>query len=92
MKLFNERYQWIFDNCEKLQRAVVALDYSKRNRAWNEDSTYRMALEEVHDLAFSFLMVVMGEHIPTTLWSVDDYSKLYGVITSTDEIIISSDD
>ena len=45
---------------------------------------YKRADEQVHDLAFSFLMVAMGESIPKTLWSADDYSVLYGLIMDAD--------
>lgn len=93
MKLHDKRYQWIYDNCEKLQRALTALDYCKANRfSGYDEKVFRKADDEVHDLAFSFLMVAMGEHIPKTLWSVDDYSVLYGIINDAEEIEITHDD
>lgn len=80
MKLNNESLQWIYDHLSDLKQAVVTLDFARAHRTPLEDITRRRADEAVHDLAFSFLMVAMGEHIPKTLWSIDDYSILYGLI------------
>ena len=45
----------------------------------------------MHDLAFSFLMVAMGEHIPKSLWSVGDYSDLYTLIDNAEELDVTDD-
>lgn len=85
MKLKSKELQWIYDNIDRFKQAVVALDFA---RAWNvptDDVIRNRADEQVHDLAFSFLMVAMGENIPKTLWSVDDYSMLYGNIMDAKE-------
>ena len=92
MKLHDKQYQWIYENCERLQRAITVLDYCKENRfSGYDEKVFRKADDEAHDLEFSFLMVAMGEHIPKTLWSVDDYSVLYGVITDADDLEITHD-
>lgn len=93
MTLHDKRYQWIYDNCERLQRAITVLDYCKENRfSGYDEKVFRKSDDEVHDLAFSFLMVAMGEHIPKTLWSVNDYSVLYGLLTDSEEIEITHGD
>ena len=82
MKLNDEGYQWIFDNIDRFKQALVTADFCKEWRLRSADSkTFILADEQIHDLAFSFLMVAMGEHIPKTLWSAGDYSVLYGIIS-----------
>lgn len=94
MILRNRKYQWLYDKCEELQRAITTVDYCKSIRASGyDDKTFRKADSEVHDLAFSFLMIAMGEHIPNTLWSVNDYSVLYGILDDhRDELEIRDDE
>ena len=96
MKLQNESLQWIYDNCERMQRAVVALDYCKSSGVRRmENKLYDKVDNEVCDLALSFLWLAIGEAIPKTLWSVDDYSELYGIITQAHDdgqINLSNDD
>lgn len=90
MKLNDERYQWIYDNIDELKQAVVVADFCKQNRTLGEE-TYRKADSLMHDLAFSFLMVAMGEHIPKSLWSVGDYSDLYTLIDNAEELDVTDD-
>lgn len=81
MKLYDERYQWIYDNIEHFKRALVTVDFCKQHRVSGyEDRTFNKADDILHSLALSFLMVAMGEHIPKCMWTVDDFSKLYGVL------------
>lgn len=89
MKLNDERYQWIYDNVDRLKQAVVVADFCKHSRTI--DDTFRNADEILHDLSFSFLMVAMGEHIPKSLWSVGDYSVLYGLLDDAEELDIRDD-
>lgn len=84
MKLNDNSLQWIYDNIDRYKEAVVALDFAKKCRCNHDDTVYKRADKQVHDLAFSFLMVAMGESIPKTLWSADDYSVLYGLIMNGD--------
>lgn len=88
MKLHDKRLQWIYDNTDMLQRAVVACDFCKQYRTYG-DETYQKADSLMHDLAFSFLMVAMGEHIPKSLWSVGDYSDLYTLIDNAEELDVT---
>lgn len=88
MKLNDDRYQWIYDNIDELKQAVVVCDFCKQNRTLGEE-TYRKADSLMHDLAFSFLMVAMGEHIPKSLWSVSDYSDLYTLIDNAEELDVT---
>lgn len=88
MKLHDKRLQWIYDHTDILQRAVVVADFCKQNRTLGEE-TYRKADSLMHDLAFSFLMVAMGEHIPKSLWSVSDYSDLYTLIDNAEELDVT---
>lgn len=90
MKLHDKRLQWIYDHTDMLQRAVVAVDFCKQNRTLGEE-TFRKADSLMHDLAFSFLMVAMGEHIPKSLWSVGDYSDLYTLIDNAEELDVTDD-
>lgn len=87
MKLKNERLQWIYENADELKKAAVALDFCME--CGTSDGTYKIADSRLHDLAFSFLMVAMGEHIPKSLWTVDDYSVLYGIIDDSDELDVA---
>ena len=81
MKLNDKQYQWIYDNIDRFKQALVTADFCKAWRLSGMDSkAFQLADDQIHDLAFSFLMVAMGEHIPKSLWSVDDYSVLYGVL------------
>lgn len=81
MKLYDERYQWIYDNIEHFKRALVTVDFCKQHRVSGyEDRAFNKADDILHSLAFSFLMVAMGEHIPKCMWTVDDFSELYGVL------------
>lgn len=87
MKLNDERLQWIYDNADSLKEAAVVCDFCKQHRTL--DDTSRKADGLLHDLSFSFLMVAMGEHIPKSLWSVSDYSVLYGILDDAKELDIS---
>lgn len=81
MKLYDERYQWIYDNIEHFKRALVTVDFCRQHRVSGyEDKTFNKADDILHSLALSFLMVAMGEHIPKCMWTVDDFSELYGVL------------
>lgn len=90
MKLHDKRLQWIYDHTDMLQRAVVVVDFCKQHKAYGE-ATYQSADSLMHDLAFSFLMVAMGEHIPKSLWSVGDYSDLYTLIDNAEELDVTDD-
>lgn len=92
MKVHDQRMQWIIDRTDEFKEAVVAADYIKERRAAPGGTAMTdRALREAKDLAFSFLLVLMGEHIPTTLWSVDDYSVFYGLIFDSEELDITED-
>jgi hypothetical protein len=73
-----------------LQRAVVVVDFCKQHRE-GRDVSYEKAKSMMHDLAFSFLMIAMGEHIPKSLWSVGDYSDLYTLIDNAEELDVTDD-
>lgn len=88
MKLHDKRLQWIYDHTDMLQRAVVTVDFCKQYKAYG-DETYQRADSLMHDLAFSFLMVAMGEHIPKSLWSVGDCSDLYTLIDNAEELDVT---
>lgn len=80
MKLNDKRYQWLYDKCNDMKRLIVTLDYLKERHIGYSDETFRKVSDTSHHLALSFLLVIMGEHIPKSLWSVNDYSELYGII------------
>lgn len=90
MKLHDKRLQWIYDHTDMLQRAVAVVDFCKQHRTYS-DETFQRADSLMHDLAFSFLMVAMGEHIPESLWSVSDYSVLYGILDDAEELDMRDD-
>lgn len=92
MKLHDKRYQWMYDHCNELKRALVTMDYLKQQNIGYSNEGYKKASDKAHHLAFSFLMVIMGEHIPKSLWSVNDYSVLYGILDDhKDELEIMND-
>ena len=92
MKLNNNNLQWIYDHVDDFKRALVALDYVKQLKVPFDDRVKKSADEAVHDYAFSFLMMAMGEHPPKTLWSANDYSILYRTIMDANEDIEITDD
>ncbi len=80
-KLHDESLQWILDHIDDFKQAVAVLDFCKHHRiSGYEDKTFNRADDIVHSLAFSFLMVAMGENIPKEMWAVDDFSELYTVL------------
>lgn len=87
MKLNDDKLQWIYDKADQLKQAAVVCDFCRQNKTM--DDTFQKANDMLHDLSFSFLMLSMGEHIPKTFWSVDDFSVLYGILTNTEELEIS---
>lgn len=80
MQLHKKEYQWIYDKCNEMQRALVTMDWCKQNGYGYSNEVCRKAEERVHHLALSFLLVAMGENIPKALWTVSDYSELYGLL------------
>ena len=89
MKFKRKEYQYAFDLCSELQRQIVALDVGSERR---RDTPDLLKIDEkCHDLAFTLLLVFMGEHIPKTLWSCNDYSVLYGIIFDNEELDITED-
>ena len=85
MKLNNENLNWIYQHLNELERTLVALDYS-REHLYTFRESYNYADKKLHDLIFSFLMIAMGDSVPRTLWSVEDYSVLYGLIDENRDI------
>lgn len=84
MKLYDERLQWIYDQLDEFKSALVTVDFCKAHRiSGYEDKSFNRADDIVHSLALSFLLVAMGEHIPKDMWTVDDFSRLYGVLDET---------
>lgn len=79
MKLNDEGLNWIYQNIDKFKQAVIALDYCRNNHLVRTEAE-EQADEQIHCLALSFLLVAMGEHIPKSLWQVDDFSVLYGIL------------
>lgn len=93
MKLHDKRYQWIYDKCNELKRVLVTLDYLKQHREVCAGSeAYTKTSDKAHHIALSFLMVIMGEHIPKSLWTVNDYSVLYGIIDDKKDELELMDD
>lgn len=92
----DERSQWILDNLERFQKVIIARDYLIENGMRCPGNinrgAYELADQEAHNLALSFLLVLMGEHIPVKLWSVGDYSELYGVIFDEEDNLDLCDD
>ena len=93
MKLHDKRYQWMYDQCNDLKRALVTWDYLKQSGFGYSNEAYKKVSDTVHHKALSLLMVAMGEQIPKSLWSVNDYSVLYGIIDDNkDELDLRGDD
>lgn len=93
MKLNDERYQWMYDQCNDLKRALVTWDYLKQRGFGYSNDAYKKVSDTVHHKALSLLMVAMGEQIPKSLWSVNDYSVLYGILDDNkDELDLRGDD
>ena len=83
MKLNDKRYQWMYDQCNDLKRALVTWDYLKQCGFIYSNEAYKKVSDTVHHKALSLLMVAMGEQIPKSLWSVNDYSVLLGLLMIT---------
>ena len=93
MKLHEKRYQWMYDKCNEMKRLLVTLDYLRQHREICAGSeAFTKTNDKIHHLAFSFLMVIMGEHIPKSLWTVNDYSELYTIIDENKDNLDLMDD
>lgn len=78
-KLNDESLNWIYQHLDELEQKLIVCDFARAHRrAYPQPCSF--VEDRLHDLIFSFLMVMMGENIPKTLWSVTDYSVLYGLI------------
>lgn len=91
MKLNSENLNWIYQHLDELERVLVANDYAREHRMECPEAC-KHSNDRLHDLIFSFLMIIMGESIPRTLWSVPDYSVLFGLIDENRDLIELSDD
>lgn len=79
MKLKDERLDWMYQQTNEFKKNLVALDYLRVHKRL--DSTLLRNIEDnLMSMALSFLMVGMGCNIPKILWTVDDFSVLYGVL------------
>lgn len=93
MKFYSDELKWIYDHVDDLKRIVMYLDVSIEHffmRGENERQ-YRELDKKAHDLAFTFLMLLMGENIPKSLWSVGDYSEMYGLIMGCNDLEVTND-
>lgn len=79
MKLNDESLNWMYQQTNEFKKALATLDYLRVHKRLD-----RTLLENISDnilsMALSFLMVSMGDHVPKELYTVDDFSVLYGVI------------
>ena len=79
MKLNDESLNWMYQQTNEFKKALATLDYLRVHKRLD-----RTLLENISDnilsMALSFLMVAMGDHVPKELYTVDDFSVLYGVI------------
>ena len=75
----DERLKWIVNQLENIKRAAMVQDFC-RDYCMLGEKPAEKANDLLCDFGLSILMVAMGEHIPKTLWSVDDYSELYTIL------------
>lgn len=78
-----ERINWILDNLDTFKDLLIT---QKTLRKVN--GTIREITDLINNYAFSFLMVIMGEHIPSGLWSMEDYSRLCDFIFEEENELI----
>lgn len=90
MTLHDNRLQWVFDQCEKLQQDVCTLDLIKQNLQLLPN-TYEKIDEMTHNTALSILLVLMGERIPKNYFTVNDYVELYEAIACNDKLDLIDD-
>lgn len=90
MKLNNRNMQFIFEVAEEIQKAAISVDYLQKRRV-SSDELYRIG-NHIEDLAFSVLMVAMGEHVPKSLWTVKDYADLYTILDDAKDDLEIHDD
>lgn len=90
MKLNSKSMNYICEIAEEIQKASIAADYLQKRRE-NSDVAYRVS-EHIENMAFSILMVAMGEHVPKSIWSVKDYADLYTLLDDAKEDLEIHDD
>ena len=79
MKLKNDNLDWIYQQTNEFKEALISLDYLMVHKRL--DSTLINNIRDnVMSMALSFLMIAMGDNVPKSLWQVDDFSALYGVL------------
>ena len=77
----DDKLKWIIDHLDEFEqylqakRVMIASGIS----SW-DDKTADLINEHLHNMAFTFLLLIMGEHIPHKLWCFDDYSELHEII------------
>ena len=90
MKLNNKNMRFILETAEEIEKAAITIDYLQKRRA-SSDVLYREG-EHIENLAFSILMVAMGEHVPKSLWTVKDYANLYTILDDAKDDLEIHDD
>lgn len=79
MKLKNDNLDWIYQQTNEFKEALISLDYLMVHKRL--DSTLINNIRDnVMSMALSFLMIAMGDNVPKSLWQVDDFSVLYGIL------------
>ena len=79
MKLKDESLDWIYQQINEFKEALITYDYLKIHKRYDTELINRVN-DHVLSLALSFMKVAMGDNVPKELWTVDDYSVLYGVL------------
>ena len=80
-----DRLNWIlshldeFRDCIITRKVMASIGYNILDHEYA-----RFINDHVHNLAFSFLLVLMGEHIPHDLWNIE-YCDLYNFCIENDD-------
>lgn len=79
MKLNDESLNWMYQQTNEFKKALATLDYLRVHKRLDRELLNNIN-DNILSMALSFLMVSMGDHVPKDLYTVDDFSVLYGVI------------
>lgn len=91
MKLNRIENQWINENLDELKYMIEIYDFAmKRRDIMSHDQLIKIH-DVICDMLFSMLWIIMGNPIPKKLYSANDYSVLYEVISGSDELEITNE-
>lgn len=72
------KLQFILENLEEIKKLTITANTLKQYKLFNDYDTIH---DKLCDKLVTCLMVTLGDHIPATTYTCNDYSNFYGNIT-----------